>query len=461
MSGMNIPWGMANQAASPMQRTLQGFQLGQQERRKMDMERALGALGPGLDNSEALSSLYALDPQLAAGIENAAHQRGERSRAAASRSALGDYYKAGLPGAPVTGPSPEQPLSLATGGTAAAASSGAIAALAGTPQAPALSDVSPSTLAAPAQAAPAMAAPATSPEAQRRAALERLAEANPEMAFKLQEQETATKLKRFEHVQKINEFGIQLLGGVTDQASYDAAAQRYNGMLQQLGYPPAQLPPTYSPEVVRRLQLSILSVKEQMDALKPVTVSPGTAVLDPLTLKEKYRNPVAPRFMRVTGPDGNDTIVEVGGDDDEPAPGAGVGAPSGGAFRVVGLPGDQETSGYRTPERNAQVGGVPDSFHTRRDAAGNPLASDRVPPAGMSMASYAAELQRRNPNLEVINEGDHVHLEPRSRGQFAAGGGAPGGARTVYTGGKKPTKAGKPQYEYKMIGGKLMKRRVG
>lgn len=31
----------------------------------------------------------------------------------------------------------------------------------------------------------------------------------------------------------------------------------------------------------------------------------------------------------------------------------------------------------------------------------------------MSMSAYAAQLQRLNPNMEVINEGDHVHLEPK------------------------------------------------
>jgi hypothetical protein len=31
----------------------------------------------------------------------------------------------------------------------------------------------------------------------------------------------------------------------------------------------------------------------------------------------------------------------------------------------------------------------------------------------MGMNQYADELRRRNPDLEVINEGDHVHLEPR------------------------------------------------
>jgi hypothetical protein len=33
----------------------------------------------------------------------------------------------------------------------------------------------------------------------------------------------------------------------------------------------------------------------------------------------------------------------------------------------------------------------------------------------MSMAAYAAELRRLNPGLQVINEGDHVHIEPRGR----------------------------------------------
>jgi hypothetical protein len=49
----------------------------------------------------------------------------------------------------------------------------------------------------------------------------------------------------------------------------------------------------------------------------------------------------------------------------------------------------------------------------RRDARGNALARDSVPPPGMSMAEYARRLARENPHMEVINEGDHVHMEPR------------------------------------------------
>jgi len=84
-------------------------------------------------------------------------------------------------------------------------------------------------------------------------------------------------------------------------------------------------------------------------------------------------------------------------------------------FAPSGLPGERVTSTYRDPARNRRVGGVSNSFHMRLGADGKPMARDSVPPAGMSMSAYAAELRRLNPGLDVINEGDHVHLEPRGR----------------------------------------------
>ena len=55
------------------------------------------------------------------------------------------------------------------------------------------------------------------------------------------------------------------------------------------------------------------------------------------------------------------------------------------------------------------------SYHTKKDANGNAEARDFVPPQGMSMAELHADLKRRNPHLDVINEGDHVHIEPSSQ----------------------------------------------
>lgn len=77
-----------------------------------------------------------------------------------------------------------------------------------------------------------------------------------------------------------------------------------------------------------------------------------------------------------------------------------------GDFR--GIPGETVTSTRRSKAHNRAVGGVEKSFHLTGQAR------DSVPPRGMSMATYAAELQRINPDKEVINEGDHVHMEPRT-----------------------------------------------
>lgn len=79
----------------------------------------------------------------------------------------------------------------------------------------------------------------------------------------------------------------------------------------------------------------------------------------------------------------------------------------GGKIGFTGVPGERVTSTVRTPAHNRSVGGVPNSYHLRG------LARDSVPPAGMSMNEYHRRLVAMNPHLEVINEGDHIHMEPR------------------------------------------------
>lgn len=73
------------------------------------------------------------------------------------------------------------------------------------------------------------------------------------------------------------------------------------------------------------------------------------------------------------------------------------------------------TSGYRSPAHNREVGGVGNSFHMRRDAAGNPLAEDSVPPPGMPLNAFYIQKKRLNPDKDVILESDHVHTEPKGR----------------------------------------------
>ena len=90
-----------------------------------------------------------------------------------------------------------------------------------------------------------------------------------------------------------------------------------------------------------------------------------------------------------------------------------------GKFQFTPVAGAQETSAYRSPAHNARVGGKPNSYHL------DDLARDFVPGPGMSMGQLHAQLQAANPHLRVINEGDHVHIQPKSRDQFAGGGAAP------------------------------------
>lgn len=77
------------------------------------------------------------------------------------------------------------------------------------------------------------------------------------------------------------------------------------------------------------------------------------------------------------------------------------------AFQPQGVPGERVTSTLRSPAKNKAVGGVANSFHL------SGRARDSLPPPGMSMTAYAAQLRRLNPNMDVINEGDHVHIEPK------------------------------------------------
>lgn len=61
------------------------------------------------------------------------------------------------------------------------------------------------------------------------------------------------------------------------------------------------------------------------------------------------------------------------------------------------------SSGYRTPARNTDVGGVPDSHHLRGDAADLVVDQDNM--------IRLFQLASRHPSLTAINEGDHVHVQ--------------------------------------------------
>ncbi len=77
------------------------------------------------------------------------------------------------------------------------------------------------------------------------------------------------------------------------------------------------------------------------------------------------------------------------------------------AFAPRGIAGETVTSTRRSRARNDAVGGVVNSYHL------SGRARDSIPPRGMSMAAYVEKLRELNPGMEVINEGDHAHIEPK------------------------------------------------
>ena len=82
---------------------------------------------------------------------------------------------------------------------------------------------------------------------------------------------------------------------------------------------------------------------------------------------------------------------------------------------AAAIPGIVVTSRQRSAAKNKEVGGTPDSYHLTDNAR------DFVPPKGMDMGSLASKLKSLyGAGFDVINEGDHVHVEPGPKGSRTA-----------------------------------------
>lgn len=147
-------------------------------------------------------------------------------------------------------------------------------------------------------------------------------------------------------------------------------------------------------------------------------VSPGGHLVDN-TGKPVFDAPFAPQYRSVGE---GQSLVEVG--PGSPAPAAPQGDPTSLAAPLTAI-GAKVTSGVRSTQHNAEVGGVPNSRHLTGNAA------DLVPPAGMTLAQLGDEARRRMPGAKVIVESDHVHIEAPTQ---------QGGARVIAQGPPKAPK---------------------
>jgi len=92
------------------------------------------------------------------------------------------------------------------------------------------------------------------------------------------------------------------------------------------------------------------------------------------------------------------------------------------AFNAAG---GNPTSAFRDVATNRRVGGKENSWHLEGDPS-HPFAKDFVPPKGQSMDAYYAQVKAANPGMFVLNEGDHIHVQPPkgTARPSAAGGGS-------------------------------------
>ena len=124
--------------------------------------------------------------------------------------------------------------------------------------------------------------------------------------------------------------------------------------------------------------------------------------------------------------DGSTEFFDVNASLPPPAPASRPQRPIGDPDAVVApflSDGARVTSGVRTPEKNAAVGGVNNSYHLQSNGGS---ARDLVPPQGVSMSQFHRRVQEGlPPGWQAINEGDHIHIEPGSYQVAQAGGNTP------------------------------------
>jgi hypothetical protein len=211
-----------------------------------------------------------------------------------------------------------------------------------------------------------------------------------------------------------------------EQRVKGAAPFAYNAL--KLGSDEERAAYIKSPQVRQQLEASGWTPQEieayQGDTQTLQAVVTGASTLEQLRSQDEVKwHQVGERPSFATDargmPIGSDNpyVQAVGGASSpssaSPAPPPVPASPGGGALSFVTPPGVTVTSGYRSPADNARVDGVPNSFHMQRGPDGQPLARDIVPGrSGMSMDALEAFARQNNPGMDVINEGDHVHLEP-------------------------------------------------
>lgn len=121
-------------------------------------------------------------------------------------------------------------------------------------------------------APPPPAAPQAPPSdsSARDEAFARFVKLDPEGAATMQREDVRTNFQRLQNFERMNNMGMQLLAGVSDQASYDRARQQARALYTRYGEDPSaidQLPAQWTPELSEQLRLQGMSTQRQLTGL--------------------------------------------------------------------------------------------------------------------------------------------------------------------------------------------------
>lgn len=224
------------------------------------------------------------------------------------------------------------------------------------------------------------------------------------------EQEKAAVIERAGNVAMIAE-SIQSLPADQQFAAAQAAAA-------DMGMDPASITPDMvTPQGLARLRMQSLGLKDYLayqqkerDALRPIigngfiSLPPGSQVPNggggqPQSLGSS----LPPGWTPQPRPNSGSSAPASGGSERSQTPRVSFQSSNEARTAVQQLiPGVRITSGRRSPQDNARVGGSRTSFHLQDRAL------DLVPPQGMTMAQLAD--QARRSGFRALNEGDHIHI---------------------------------------------------
>jgi len=207
------------------------------------------------DDPETFNALFERSPELAMSLRSDHRQE-------VARNAYSNYLLAGRRGAVPGAPTPPAPL----GDTAPSIPPLSVGSTGGNP--------APAAPLATLQPGNALNS-ATAPTDETFAAFAR---ADPAAASRARQEEATMSRQRAaeirDHVRgltDLNNYAMQIIGGVRDQASYDAARAAMHRQMVAAGYDPSgidSLPPTYSPETIQQLRNQGMDTHRQLEAAR-------------------------------------------------------------------------------------------------------------------------------------------------------------------------------------------------